>query len=131
MAFDVSTITTSGATLIAAATAANKLILAGCDATTDVLTQAQALAVTSRPATPLSTSTRVFLEGAADNHVYCRAIFVAGESTGGDANSLYLYGYSESDPSTIIVLPGSSIHGIFQARVLEWVAIAFSISFLA
>jgi len=25
-------------------------------------------------------------------------------------------------------LPGSSIHGIFQARVLEWVAIAFSVS---
>jgi len=24
-------------------------------------------------------------------------------------------------------LPGSSIHGIFQARVLEWGAIAFSI----
>ena len=23
-------------------------------------------------------------------------------------------------------LPGSSIHGIFQARLLEWVAIAFS-----
>ena len=23
-------------------------------------------------------------------------------------------------------LPGSSIHGIFQAKVLEWVAIAFS-----
>ena len=23
-------------------------------------------------------------------------------------------------------LPGSSIHGIFQARVLEWVALAFS-----
>ena len=27
-------------------------------------------------------------------------------------------------------LPGSSIHGIFQARVLEWVAIAFSTSSL-
>ena len=26
-------------------------------------------------------------------------------------------------------LPGSSIHGIFQARVLEWGAIAFSVSF--
>ena len=26
-------------------------------------------------------------------------------------------------------LPGSSVHGIFQARVLEWVAIAFSYSF--
>ena len=24
--------------------------------------------------------------------------------------------------------PGSSVHGIFQARVLEWVAIAFSVS---
>ena len=24
-------------------------------------------------------------------------------------------------------LPGSSVHGIFQVRVLEWVAIAFSI----
>ena len=27
-------------------------------------------------------------------------------------------------------LPGSSIHGIFQARVLEWVAIAFSEDYL-
>ena len=27
-------------------------------------------------------------------------------------------------------LPGSSVHGIFQARVLEWVAIAFSKSFV-
>ena len=27
-------------------------------------------------------------------------------------------------------LPGSSIHGIFQARVLEWGAIAFSFSYL-
>jgi len=27
-------------------------------------------------------------------------------------------------------LPGSSIHGIFQARVLEWGAIAFSSQFL-
>ena len=25
-------------------------------------------------------------------------------------------------------LPGSSVHGIFQARVLEWLAIAFSVS---
>ena len=28
-------------------------------------------------------------------------------------------------------LPGSSIHGIFQARVLEWVSIAFSDRFSA
>ena len=25
-------------------------------------------------------------------------------------------------------LPGSSVHGIFQARILEWVAIAFSMT---
>ena len=25
-------------------------------------------------------------------------------------------------------LPGSSVHGIFQARVLEWIAIAFSVA---
>ena len=25
-------------------------------------------------------------------------------------------------------IPGSSVHGIFQARVLEWVAIAFSVN---
>ena len=31
-----------------------------------------------------------------------------------------------SDP-THCSLPGSSVHGIFQARVLEWVAIAFSV----
>ena len=30
-----------------------------------------------------------------------------------------------SDPMNCS-LPGSSIHGIFQARVLEWVAIAFT-----
>ena len=28
-------------------------------------------------------------------------------------------------------LPGSSIHGIFQARVLEWGAVAFSIRLLS
>ena len=28
-------------------------------------------------------------------------------------------------------LPGSSIHGIFQARVLEWIAIAFSVNIVS
>jgi len=27
-------------------------------------------------------------------------------------------------------LPGSSVHGIFQARVLEWGAIAFSVTYM-
>ena len=34
---------------------------------------------------------------------------------------------TRSDPMDCS-LPGSSVHGIFQARVLEWVAIAFSAS---
>ena len=29
-------------------------------------------------------------------------------------------------PLTCLDLPGSSVHGIFQARVLEWVSISFS-----
>ena len=29
-------------------------------------------------------------------------------------------------PWTDYSLPGSSIHGIFQARILDWVAISFS-----
>ena len=32
--------------------------------------------------------------------------------------------------STDCSLPGSSVHGIFQARVLEWGAIAFSVTIL-
>ena len=60
---------------------------------------------------------------------------------GGDFTNVYLCHYycieSESevaqqcptlcDPIDC-TLPGSSVHGIFQARVLEWVAIAFSIN---
>ena len=34
-----------------------------------------------------------------------------------------------SDPMNCS-LPGSSVHGIFQARVLEWVAIAFQLTML-
>ena len=34
-------------------------------------------------------------------------------------------------PWTDYSSPGSSVHGIFQARVLEWVAIAFSVTALA
>ena len=37
--------------------------------------------------------------------------------------------WSRSDPKDCS-LPGSSVHGIFQAKVLEWGAIAFSVSYL-
>ena len=43
----------------------------------------------------------------------------------GEVAQLYL---TRNDPLDCS-LPGSSVHGIFQARVLEWGAIAFSFSF--
>ena len=129
MAYDVSTVTALGATLLASATAADKLILVGCDATTEVLTQQQAVAVTSRPTTPYSTTSRIFVEGAADNHAYVRAIFVAGESTGGDANTLYLYGHSESDPNTTIVLAVLSSATAFHLPMTGDVANTYGVLF--
>ena len=44
-------------------------------------------------------------------------------------NSLlkYFEGYPTLNDPMDCSLPGSSVHGIFQARVLEWGAIAFSI----
>ena len=38
---------------------------------------------------------------------------------------------SDSSDPIDCSLPGSSIHGIFQARALEWVAIAFSDTYAA
>ena len=37
---------------------------------------------------------------------------------------------SDSSDPMDCSLPGSSVHGIFQAKVLEWGAIAFSIEVL-
>ena len=42
----------------------------------------------------------------------------------------YFFFYSQQLAEKYIIpcsLPGSSVHGIFQARVLEWAAIAFSV----
>ena len=48
---------------------------------------------------------------------------------------IFLYGVAAKSPQSCLTLsdpmdhspPGSSVHGIFQVRVLEWVAIAFSV----
>lgn len=106
--FDVNTITAAGATLIASATAGNKLVIDGCDATTDVLTKAQAVQVSTRPASPGSNTTDVALAGSTDNHVYAYAEFIRGQSTGGDFNSFFLYGHIENAPSVIRVIAVAS-----------------------
>lgn len=104
MAFDVNTITLQGAIAVASATVSNKLVIDGCDATTDVFTQAQAAQIATRPATPGSTTTEIALAGSTDNHVFAYAEFLLGESTGGDFNSFFLYGHLEDDTSTVFVI---------------------------
>ena len=49
------------------------------------------------------------------------------EETGG-LQSIHVCSVTKSclPPCDLIGLPGSSVHGIFQARILEWVAISFS-----
>lgn len=104
MAFDVNTITLQGAIAVASATTGNKLVIDGCDATTDVLTQAQAAQIVNRPATPGSTTSEIALAGSTDNHVFAYAEFLQGQSTGGDFNSFFLYGHMEDDTSTVFVI---------------------------
>lgn len=110
MAFDVNTITAAGAVAIASATAGNKLVIDGCDATTDVLTKAQAVQIASRPVSPASTTTTVALAGSTDNHVYSYASFIQGAQgqPGGYVHSFFLYGHSENTPSTVVVVAVAS-----------------------
>lgn len=98
MAYDVTTITLKGADLLASASASDDLILVGCDATQQFINKPSAIQVENRPANPFSTTSNVRLGGSTDNHLFIRAFFVAGESTGGAANSLYIYGHKASDP---------------------------------
>lgn len=104
MAFDVMTLTVKGTELLAAATTADKLVIAGCDATTTFIQQSDAVNVENRPVSPLSTTTDTYLEKSTNNHVFIRVFFVAGQSTGGDARSLYVFGHKESDPTNNYVL---------------------------
>ena len=133
--FDVNTITVQGAVAIASATAGDKLVIDGCDATTDVLTQAQAVQIATRPASPASTTDTIGLAGSTDNHVYAYASFIRGESTGGDVNSFLLYGHMESDASTVFVVAVASAtaptHIPTSGDVTNRVEIQFELTFSA
>ena len=64
----------------------------------------------------------MYLQQHLENTIFLKMIensFVKGES---EVAQLFP---TLSDPMDYS-LPGSSIHGIFQARILEWVAISFS-----
>lgn len=104
MAFDISTVTFKGSELFAAATAADKLIVSGCDAFVAAYTLAQAQAVTARVSSPMTTSTDVTLVGSGNNHIMLRAIFEAGITSGGLAKTLMIFGHKQSDPDNDFVL---------------------------
>lgn len=133
--FDVNTITVQGAVAIASATAGDKLVIDGCDATTDVLTQAQAVQIATRPASPASTTDTIGLAGSTDNHVYAYASFIRGESTGGDVHSFLLYGHMESDATTVFVVAVASAtaptHIPTSSDVTNRVEIQFELTFSA
>lgn len=104
MSFSTQTLTTKGSELLALATISDRLIIVGCDADTTVLDATQAQAISSRPANPLSNTTVVTSLSVSSSHIQCRAYFHLGDVTGGDANTFYLYGYLESDPSFVYVI---------------------------
>ena len=94
--FDVSTITTSGAQLLVQATEGNKLVMSGCEANTTIYTAETAKAVTAPTGTRISNE--IELVGVQDNKIIVRARFTQSETTGGNANSLVLFGRLENDP---------------------------------
>lgn len=104
MPFSVQTLTSDGAQLLALATISDRLIISGCDADNTVLNLSQAQAISSRPANPVSNTTVVTNLGVTNEHIQCRAYFHAGDVTGGDVHTFYLYGYLESAPSYIYVI---------------------------
>lgn len=137
VSFDVNTITIQGATAIASATAGNKLIIDGCDATTTPLTKAQAVQVSSRPASPASTTTSIALAGSTENHVYAYASFIQGETgqPGGDVHTFYLYGHMEDAPSSVFVIAICSstnpVHLPEQGDVVNRAEVQFELTFSA
>lgn len=117
MAFDTQTVTIKGAELLAAATAANQLIIDGCDATTGYMTQAQAVNISARPASPVSNTTDVTQLGSTAEHINSRVYFRTGVNAGGDVNTLFLYGHSASAPNDKFVIFVASSQATFHLPV--------------
>lgn len=95
--FDVSTITRTGAQLLAQATEGNKLIVSGCEANTTVYTAETAKAVIAPTGERISNEVSIVY--VQDNRILIRALFTQSETTGGNANSLVLFGRLENDPA--------------------------------
>ena len=64
-------------------------------------------------------------QGLKSFHSTLRELLAQRDGMGREVRGVFRMGNTLSDPMDCD-LPGSSVHGIFQARVLEWDAIAFS-----
>lgn len=128
MAYEVQTVTLKGTELLSAASAADRLILAGCAATQTFISQEDAINVSAVPESPYSTTTKVNVEGSENNHLFIYALFVAGESTGGDCKSLYIYGHKESDPTHDYVLAVLSSNTPFHLPIVGEVSNTYGTS---
>lgn len=97
--FEVSTITTAGAALLAQATEGNKVIFSGCEANSTVYTLEQAKAVAAITGTRITDGIEV--TDVTDARILVRATFEPSAATGGEANSLILFGrLSSQDENT-------------------------------
>ena len=97
--FEVSTITTVGAALLAQATEGNKVIFSGCEANSTVYTLEQAKAVASITGTRITAGIEV--TDVTDARILVRSTFEPSAATGGEANSLILFGrLSSQDENT-------------------------------
>lgn len=107
--FEVSTITTAGAAMLAQATEGNKVIFSGCAATSTVYTLALAKLIYSVPGDRITNLIEV--TDVTDARILVRATFEPSESTGGEANSLILFGRlssHEEDARTPICVVSNS-----------------------
>lgn len=135
MAYDIMTVTSKGVQVFAQLSGNQNehLIIEGCDADTNVKTQDQAVAVENRPSSPTSTTTRIVLSGVTNSSFLVYAQFVAGQTTGGQVNSFYLYGYLQSAPNTKFVIAVASDSRQTKLPdtqdIINYVEVRFSLTF--
>ena len=135
MSYNVVTTTSKGAQIFAqlAGDPNEHLVIEGCDSDTSVLTQSQAINVENRPATSVSTTNNITLSGVTNSSILVYAQYIAGQTTGGQANSFYLYGYLQSAPNTkfvIAVASDSTQSKLPDAQdIVNYVEIRFSLTF--
>ena len=136
MAYDVMTITTKGAQVFSqlAGDSNEHLVIEGCVTDTSVKTQAQAEAVENVPSPSVSTTNHIVLSGVTNTSFLVYAQFIAGQTTGGQVNSFYLFGYLQSAPNTkfVIAVASDSRQTKLPATqdIVNYVEVRFSLTFI-